>query len=491
MLSAVLRFPLHRLCPGLRSPLGSHRAMAAALGPKPLVAVGQVTSTPDKEQNFSGCAALVRAAARRGACLVFLPEGFDYIGRDSAQTLSLAESLDGELMARYSALARDCGVWLSLGGFHERGADWQSTQRIYNCHVLLDPKGCLAAAYRKTHLCDVELEGRVTMKESSFTNPGTEIVPPISTPAGMAPHTGRCCCERVPSRPSATWWQQHRRVGTTRAECPTATRWLQTPGGRWWHSAVRDQGSVMLKLTLSTCAACAARSRCRVTAVLISMGLWGCRQHSQPYRNPQLGWILCLSRKIWVQTHSWGLCGVPSAGGVTGEAKERAVHCCRCLFQENRKLHREYDRYIEVLKNTEVTEITPRCAKVGCHLGGGREEVPHIPLPSCGVSACPMVGGQLGGMGRKPQNWGWRGERSPSSPQDLQKGDSRGDRPTRTQPWGQLPLSQFVPAHPSCNKRMGQAEISLCPSALFPPTPGPIGRGTQRHMVLGTARGHR
>uniref|UniRef100_A0A8C9GDK6 Nitrilase 1 n=1 Tax=Pavo cristatus TaxID=9049 RepID=A0A8C9GDK6_PAVCR len=181
-LSAVLRLPLHRLCPGPRSPLGSHQAMAVSLGPKPLVAVGQVTSTPDKEQNFSGCAALVRAAARQGACLVFLPEGFDYIGRDSAQTLSLAESLDGELMARYSVLARDCGVWLSLGGFHERRADWPSTQRIYNCHVLLDP----TAAYRKTHLCDVELEGRVTMKESSFTNPGMVLVAhpfPILTPS--------------------------------------------------------------------------------------------------------------------------------------------------------------------------------------------------------------------------------------------------------------------------------------------------------------------
>lgn len=92
--------------PGLTALCHSHQAMAASLGPKPLVAVGQVTSTPDKEQNFSGCAALVRAAARRGACLVFLPEGFDYIGRDSAQTLSLAESLDGDLMARYSTLAR-------------------------------------------------------------------------------------------------------------------------------------------------------------------------------------------------------------------------------------------------------------------------------------------------------------------------------------------------------------------------------------------------
>ncbi|NXS69988.1 NIT1 amidase, partial [Pandion haliaetus] len=188
------------------------RAMADPPRLKPLVAVGQVTSTPDKELNFAVCARLVREAARRGACLVFLPEGFDYIGSNTAQTLSLAEGLDGDLVGRYAELAKECGVWLSLGGFHERGQDWPTTQRIYNCHVLLDPAGerppalprrpggprlpqtflsrtvsspgNIVAAYRKTHLCDVELEGRVTMKESSFTNPGTEIVAPIGTPAG-------------------------------------------------------------------------------------------------------------------------------------------------------------------------------------------------------------------------------------------------------------------------------------------------------------------
>ncbi|XP_030329884.1 deaminated glutathione amidase [Strigops habroptila] len=180
MLSALPRSALCCLRPGAGAAL--RRAMAAAL--KPLVAVGQVTSTPDKEQNFAACAGLVREAAQRGACLVFLPEGFDYIGSNVAQTLSLAEGLDGALMRRYAELARDCGVWLSLGGFHERGQDWAATQRIYNCHVLLDSAGHLVAAYRKTHLCDVELEGRVSMKESSFTNPGPEIVAPVSTPAG-------------------------------------------------------------------------------------------------------------------------------------------------------------------------------------------------------------------------------------------------------------------------------------------------------------------
>ncbi|KAK2518261.1 hypothetical protein Q9233_012772, partial [Columba guinea] len=117
-----------------------------------LVAVAQVTSTPDKERNFAGCAA-AGAGGRRGSrapAIVFLPEGFDFIGTDPAQTLSLAESLDGDIMGRYANLARECGVWLSLGGFHERGKDWATTQRIYNCHALLDPTGQLVAAYRKT-----------------------------------------------------------------------------------------------------------------------------------------------------------------------------------------------------------------------------------------------------------------------------------------------------------------------------------------------------
>ncbi|XP_044305138.1 deaminated glutathione amidase isoform X2 [Varanus komodoensis] len=161
------------------------RAMSKGAGPlKPLVAACQLTSTPDKEGNWVACSQLVREAAQRGAGIVFLPEAFDYIGRSTEETLSLAEPLEGETVQRYARLASECAVWLSLGGFHERGSDWESTGRIYNCHLLLDPKGAIVAAYRKTHLFDVELEGRVSLQESAFTNPGPEIVPPVSTPAG-------------------------------------------------------------------------------------------------------------------------------------------------------------------------------------------------------------------------------------------------------------------------------------------------------------------
>lgn len=33
------------------------------------------------------------------------------------------------------------GVWLSLGGFHERGYDWETDQRIYNSHIIVNDKG--------------------------------------------------------------------------------------------------------------------------------------------------------------------------------------------------------------------------------------------------------------------------------------------------------------------------------------------------------------
>lgn len=206
MLRAVIQTPLcplHRAfrqapgrqlrripsCPASRSPALLSCApwqpgIMAANALKPLIAVCQLTSTPDKEQNFASCSQLIQEAAQRGACVIFLPEAFDFIGSNTQETLSLAENLEGAQIQRYAGLARECGVWLSLGGFHERGEDWASTQRIYNCHLLLDPTGHIVATYRKTHLCDVELEGRVSMKESKFTNPGPEIVPPVSTPAG-------------------------------------------------------------------------------------------------------------------------------------------------------------------------------------------------------------------------------------------------------------------------------------------------------------------
>ncbi|NP_001082014.1 nitrilase 1 S homeolog [Xenopus laevis] len=151
---------------------------------KPLIAVCQMTSTSDKEKNFATCSRLIREAAGRRACMVFLPEAFDYIGGSTEETLSLAESLHGDTIQRYTQLARECGLWLSLGGFHEKGPNWDTDQRISNSHVVVDNTGHIVSVYRKAHLFDVDLQNGVSLRESSSTLPGAELIRPITSPAG-------------------------------------------------------------------------------------------------------------------------------------------------------------------------------------------------------------------------------------------------------------------------------------------------------------------
>ncbi|KAM5129844.1 deaminated glutathione amidase isoform 4-T4 [Mantella aurantiaca] len=150
----------------------------------PLIAVCQMTSTANKEDNFNAGSALIREAAAHSAAMVFLPEAFDFIGGDTQETLRLAESLEGGLVQRYAGLARECRLWLSLGGFHEKGPDWDKDRRISNSHLILDDTGSIRSVYRKAHLFDVDLQSGLSLKESDFTIPGAELVPPVCTPVG-------------------------------------------------------------------------------------------------------------------------------------------------------------------------------------------------------------------------------------------------------------------------------------------------------------------
>ncbi|XP_046708502.1 deaminated glutathione amidase isoform X2 [Silurus meridionalis] len=159
----------------------------------PVAAVCQMTSTPDKEANFTTCKRLIEQAKEGGASMIFLPEGFDYIGSSREETLQLSESLQGDIITRFSQLARKLQVWLSLGGFHERGHDWENDRRIYNSHVIINGQ---------------ELTGRgVSLKESGFTIPGASLVSPVQTPIGKV-GLGICYDLRFPEMSSAL--QRHR-----------------------------------------------------------------------------------------------------------------------------------------------------------------------------------------------------------------------------------------------------------------------------------------
>ncbi len=133
------------------------------------VGLVQLTSTDDREENLRQVTRWVREAAARGAQLVALPENFSYIGPETGK-LSLAEPLEGPLMDRLRALARETGVWLLAGGFPEQSDD---PTRVFNTAALLDRDGNLVATYRKIHLFDIDLAAGVTLQESRTVRPGS------------------------------------------------------------------------------------------------------------------------------------------------------------------------------------------------------------------------------------------------------------------------------------------------------------------------------
>ena len=95
--------------------------------------------------------------------------------------MSLSESLKtGSLITKYRELAKSNVVWLSLGGLHERIGD---TDKIHNCHVVIDDAGEIRGEYRKLHMFNVDTP-EFKFRESEVVTAGDKIIPPLDTPIG-------------------------------------------------------------------------------------------------------------------------------------------------------------------------------------------------------------------------------------------------------------------------------------------------------------------
>jgi predicted amidohydrolase len=144
-----------------------------------LAAAIQMNAASDKAANLERAERLVRLAAARGANLVALPEVFNWRGKRNEQAAA-AETLEGETLTLMSRLARELQIHLVAGSITEQIA---GESRCHNTSVVLGPAGGKLAVYRKIHLFDVDLPGRVTVKESDTKIAGTEVVT-AATPLG-------------------------------------------------------------------------------------------------------------------------------------------------------------------------------------------------------------------------------------------------------------------------------------------------------------------
>jgi predicted amidohydrolase len=144
-----------------------------------LAAAIQMTAGNDKPANLERAERLVRVAAARGANLVALPEVFNWRGKRPEQATA-AETLDGESLGMMARLACELRIHIVAGSITERGED---NSRSYNTSVLIGPDGGRLAVYRKIHLFDVDLPGRVTVRESDSKIAGADVVC-AETPVG-------------------------------------------------------------------------------------------------------------------------------------------------------------------------------------------------------------------------------------------------------------------------------------------------------------------
>ena len=138
-------------------------------------ALVQLNSTAEKARNLAAAERLVRDAAADGAELVALPEKWNLLA-GGEELLAGAEALDGPSLGAARSWAAELGVHLLAGSIAERG-----DERAFNTSVLIGPDGEDLAVYRKIHMFDVEVAGRV-YNESETEAPGDEIV--LSETAG-------------------------------------------------------------------------------------------------------------------------------------------------------------------------------------------------------------------------------------------------------------------------------------------------------------------
>ena len=132
----------------------------------------QMSSTPEKVENFETVERLIREAVSAGAELVALPELWSCHGLEEVYREN-AEPIPGPTTDFLGGLASELGVWV-LGGSVLEG-DPGDAERLYNTSTFFEPSGEMVTSYRKIHLFDVKAPDRDYV-ESGTIAPGREAV---------------------------------------------------------------------------------------------------------------------------------------------------------------------------------------------------------------------------------------------------------------------------------------------------------------------------
>ncbi len=112
----------------------------------------QMACSPDTGKNLENAMDSIRAASKKGAQIICLPELFltqYFCQTEETENFSLAEPIPGPTSETLTRLAKELQVVLVVPIFEKR------TQGIYhNTAIVIDADGSIAGTYRKMHIPD-------------------------------------------------------------------------------------------------------------------------------------------------------------------------------------------------------------------------------------------------------------------------------------------------------------------------------------------------
>ncbi|KAF4595135.1 carbon-nitrogen hydrolase [Ophiocordyceps camponoti-floridani] len=145
-----------------------------------------------KEANLTRATKAIASLARTGSRIVVLPECFNSpYGTQNfpkfAETLSPSPppQKDSPSFHALANAAKKNNVYVIGGSIPERDPEMPS--RFYNTCLTFNPEGKLIDTFRKVHLFDIDIPGKIAFRESAVLSPGNKIslvpMPPYGTVA--------------------------------------------------------------------------------------------------------------------------------------------------------------------------------------------------------------------------------------------------------------------------------------------------------------------
>ena len=191
------------------------------------VALLQLTTSTDMNENIAITLALIDKAVAGGAEFVLTPENTHLLEMDRTKALEKTFPQDSDPgLKAFQAAAKKHDIWLLIGSLKIN----LGGGRLANRSFLISPDGKIKAHYDKSHLFDVDLAGGESYRESALYDAGDSAVM-AETPFGKI---GMSVCYdlRFPYL-----YRLYATAGANILTIPAA--FTQTTGAAHWHTLLK------------------------------------------------------------------------------------------------------------------------------------------------------------------------------------------------------------------------------------------------------------